>query len=149
MHFVLPLIRLRPSPRLLRAAAAAVGLALCAGCTTAPEAAHPAETTKYTLENTDRFALVDGATGFAVSCTGLMEHPLADGRTEIVANLKNRDRKGLTVQASCMFRDTMGLPTEETPWQAVTLPEGATVAVRFTATGSTAKNYTVRVRDSR
>jgi uncharacterized protein YcfL len=122
---------------------------LLAGCTTPLTPPPPAETTKYTLENTDRFALVEGATQHAISCTGLMELPLADGRLEVVANLKNRETQPLKVEASCAFKNAADVTTEETPWQAVTLPDNATVSVHFTATTPAAKKYTVRVRDAR
>lgn len=123
---------------------------LLAACSTPLQPTPAAETTKYTLENTDRFALIDGAEQHAISCTGLMELPLADGRLEIVANLKNRESQPLKIEASCAFQNAAGdLVLEDSPWQAVTLPENATVSVHFTATTTAAKKYTVRVRDAR
>lgn len=132
--------------RIVLATIAAAALALVAGCSTEPESAHASDTTKYTLEDTDRFT---NTAQHAVSCTGLMEVPLADGRMEIVANLKNRENQKVNVQASCVYRDATGMTVEETAWQAVTLPENGTVAVRFAASKATTKNYTVRVRDPR
>lgn len=153
------IVSLRQPPAFLRetttwrlAALVAIGvvaLEATPGCATQPESPHPADTTKYTLEDTDRFALLDGAASHALSCTGLMELPLADGRMEIVANIKNRETRSVSIQASCVFRDAYGAALEETPWQNVTLPENATVGVRFTAAKATMKNYTVRVRPGR
>lgn len=124
-------------------------LAAFAGCSVQPQSAHPSDSTKYTLQDTDRFALLEHTGEHAISCTGLMEVPLADGRMEIVANIKNRENQKLAVQASCVFRDATGLPVEETAWQSVVLPENATVSVRFAANKATVKNYTVRIRDAR
>ncbi len=132
--------------RVFAVAMAAGALALINGCATEPESAHPSDTTKYTLEDTDRFT---NTAQHAVSCTGLMEVPMADGRMEIVANLKNRENQKVNVQASCVYRDLSGVTVEETPWQTVMLPENGTVAVRFAAAKATTKNYTVRVRDTR
>lgn len=138
--------RLHVGRQIVAVAMAAAAFALITGCATEPESTHPSDTTKYTLEDTDRFT---NTAQHAVSCTGLMEVPMADGRMEIVANLKNRENQKVNVQASCVYRDPTGVTVEETPWQTVTLPENGTVAVRFAAAKATTKNYTVRVRDVR
>lgn len=129
--------------------AAAGALALLAGCATEPEPFHPLETTKYTLENTDRLA-VDRATQHAVTCTGLYDRLLANGRMEVVANLRNREKHKLEVQASCVFKDESGINLlEETAWQPVSIAENATATVHFTATNPLSKKYTIRVRQAR
>lgn len=121
---------------------------LLAGCTT-PGPYAPQDTTKFTLENTERFVLLDPATRDAVTCTGLQQG-LADGRLEVVANVKNRANRRLEVQISCVFKDEQGFSTgDETPWQTLILSEYATEAVRFTAMNTKAKGYTIRVRSTR
>lgn len=121
-----------------------------AGCAVPPAPTAPAETTKYTLENTDRFVLLGGAADHAISCTGLIELPLADGRLEVAANLKNREAQALKVDVGCVFKSAAGdAVIEDSPWQAVTLPENATVSVHFTAANPASKKYTIRVRDAR
>lgn len=131
-------------------AASAAALALTIGCATQPEAQPAVGTTKYTLENTDKFTLLDATVQHAIMCTGLQERPLADGRMEIVANLKNHDNRHIEVQADCVFKDAQSLPIgDETAWQTVPIAENATVAVRFTSTTAAAKNYTVQVRQTR
>ena len=45
----------------------------------------PQDTTKFTMGNTDRFLALDAATEAAISCTGLQERSLPDGRLEVVA----------------------------------------------------------------
>ena len=126
----------------------AAALALTFGCASETEPKRALETTKYTLENTDRFVLLDKST--PITCTGLQETALADGRLEVLANLRNREPRRLEVQASCLFRNEQGIATgEESPWQTVTLSENSTEAIRFTALNTAAKKYTVRVRQSR
>ena len=61
-------------PMLLLSAAAA--LALCAGCVTEPGPFRPLDTTKYTLENTEKFVLLDKPAQISVTCTGLQERLL-------------------------------------------------------------------------
>jgi hypothetical protein len=125
-------------------------LALLAGCTTPTGPFAPLDTTKFTLENTDRFVLLDQPTQTSVTCTGLQEVPLTDGRLEVVANVKNRENRRIQVQINCVFKDAQGFSTgDETPWQTLILSEYATEAVRFTAMNSQAKKYTVRVRQAR
>lgn len=135
-------------PILLLAATAA--LAFFSGCVTEPGPFAPLDTTKYTLENTDRFVLLDKATQTSVTCTGLQERPLADGRLEVVANVKNRESRRIEVQINCVFKDDQNFATgDETPFQTLILAENSTEAVRFTAMNTSAKKYTIRVRQAR
>lgn len=125
-------------------------LALTAGCVSQPGPFAPLDTTKFTLENTDRFVLLDQPAQNSVTCTGLQERPLADGRLEVVANVKNRESRRIQVQINCVFKDDQGFSTgDETPWQTLILSENSTEAVRFTAMNGQAKKYTVRVRQAR
>ena len=125
-------------------------LALSAGCVSPPGPFAPLDTTKYTLENTERFVLLDKPTQTSVTCTGLQERSLADGRLEVVANVKNRESRRIQVQINCVFKDEQGFSTgDETPWQTLILSENSTEAVRFTAMNTLARNYTVRVRQAR
>ncbi len=124
--------------------------ALSAGCVSPPGPFAALDTTKFTLENTERFVLLDKPTQNSVTCTGLQERPLADGRLEVVANVKNRESRRIQVQINCVFKDEQGFSTgDETPWQTLILSENSTEAVRFTAMNTLARNYTVRVRQAR
>jgi hypothetical protein len=124
-------------------------LAFAFGCASAPPPNQAAETTKYTLDNTDKFAPLDDASRRTVACTGAQYFTLADGRLEVIANLKNRSGHKIEVQASCAFRDEQDLPVGETPWEPVMLTENMTQAVHFTAPSVAGKKYTVRVRQGR
>lgn len=136
--------------RWLRVAPSLAVLALALGCATEPPPEHAFETTKYTLENTDKFTVIADPTAPPVACTGLQQHALADGRLEVIANLKNRDHRAVEVQASCAFSVPLpGAIVSETPWQNVTLPEDATQTVRFVAPNASATRYSVRVRAAR
>ena len=126
------------------------GLALLAGCATEPGPYAPQDTTKYTLENTEHFVLLDKPTQNSVTCTGLQELALADGRLEVVANVKNRENRRIQVQINCVFKDEQGFSNgDETPFQTLILAENSTEAVRFTAMNNAAKKYTIRVRQAR
>jgi hypothetical protein len=130
---------------------AAAILACLAGCAAVPPGPFPpADTTKFTLENTDKFVLLDQPAQFSVTCTGLQEYALADGRMEIVANVKNRESRRIQVQIDCVFKNDQGFSTgDETPFQTLILAENSTEAVRFTAMNTLAKKYTIRVRQAR
>ncbi len=130
---------------------AAAALALFSGCVAVqPGPLAPLDTTKYTLENTERFVLLDQPAQYSVTCTGLQERALADGRLEVVANVKNRESRRLQVQINCVFKDDQGFSTgDETPFQTLILDENSTQAVRFTAMNTTGKKYTIRVRQAR
>ena len=125
-------------------------LGLTAGCVTEPGPFAPLDTTKYTLENTEKFVLLDKPAQNSVTCTGLQELTTGDGRLEVIANVKNRESRRIQVQINCVFKDDRGFSTgDETPWQTLILSENSTEAVRFTAMNLQAKKYTVRVRQAR
>jgi len=130
--------------------AAVVTAALLAGCQNEPGPFLPQETTKYSIENTEKFVLMDRPTQVSVTCTGLQEKFNADGRLEVVANVKNREDRRIQVQVRCVFKDANGFSTgDETPWQTLILGEGATEAVTYTSANNLAHKYTVAVRQAR
>ncbi len=130
--------------------AGVTALLLFAGCATEPGPFAPQDTTKYTIENTEKFVLLDKPTQTSITCTGLQERTLPDGRLEIVANVKNRENRRLQVQIGCVFKDEQGFATgDESPYQTLILAENSTEAVRFTAMNPVAKRYTIRVRQAR
>ena len=130
--------------------AATAAVSILTGCATAPGPYSPQDTTKYTLENTEKFVLLDHATQTSVTCTGLQERPLPDGRLEVVANVKNRENRRIQVQIDCIFKDSQGFSTgDETPFQTLILTENATEAVKFTSMNAQARRYTIRVRQAR
>lgn len=123
---------------------------LLAGCQSEPAAFFPEETAKYSLENTEKFQLLDRPAQLAVTCTGLQERLDAAGRLEIVANLRNRGPEEIAMQVRCVFQDAAGLATgDETPWLALNLDPGATEAVHYFATNNRARKFTILVRSGR
>ena len=146
----LSLLRSAVVPAVAAAKVGALALLLLSGCTTEPGPFAPLDTTKYTLENTDRFVLLDQPAQYSVTCTGLQERTLGDGRLEVVANVKNRESRRIQVQINCVFKDDQGYSTgDETPFQTLILAENSTEAVRFTAMNPQAKTYEIRVRQAR
>jgi hypothetical protein len=122
-----------------------------AGCQNPPGPFQPQDTTKYSIENTEKFVLMDRPTQISVTCTGLQENfNLENGRLEVVANVKNRENRRIQVQIRCVFKDEQSVSTgDETPWQTLILGENATEAVRFAATNNQARKYTISVRQAR
>ena len=128
----------------------AAALLVLGGCASAPSPEAPQDTTKYTIENTDKFVMLDKPTQVSVTCTGLKERILPDGRMEVVANVKNREAHPLQVQVNCVFKDDQGFSTgDETAFQTIALPQKSTEVVRFTAANAAAKKYTIRVRQAK
>lgn len=129
----------------------AVGaLAFFAGCATEPGPFAPQDTTKYTLENTEAFVLMDKQVQYSVTSTGIQYRNLPDGRLEVTANIKNRENRRIQVQVGCVFKNEEGFSTgDETPWQTLILGENTTEAVTFTSMNSQARKYTIRVRQAR
>jgi hypothetical protein len=110
----------------------------------------PKNTDKYDLENEAKFVTMDRRVQRSVTCSGLQEKVLDDGRLEVAANLRNRLNRRIQVQVQCVFKDAAGFGTgDETPWQDLILTETAQETVRFTAFNTQAKGYTIRVREAR
>jgi len=125
------------------------GVFLASGCANSPGALPPQNSTKYTVANTETFVHLDPNIG-GVTCTGLQERVLPDGRFEIVANVKNHEERAVQVQANCVFKDVEGFSVgDDTPFQTFALPAGATETVRFTSKEMKARRYTIRVRSAR
>lgn len=132
------------------ALAATAALALLAGCST-PGPYAPQDTTKYTLENTGQFVLMDEPTQDSVTFTGqIPPRILADGRLDVVALIKNREDRRIQVQIQCVFKDEHGFSTgDETPWETLILTENETQTVHYTSMNAQARNFTIRVRQAR
>ena len=109
----------------------------------------PVNTTVNDVENVAGFVLLDPGVQYSVTCPGIQETPLADGRLQVVANLRNRENRRIQVQANCVFKDAQGFPVENTPFQTVFLDENAQQSVHFESMNNKANRYTIRVRQAR
>jgi hypothetical protein len=125
--------------------------AFSTGCKTGQTGAAytPVDTNKRAVENSAKFVLLDAKTQTQVTCSGLQEQVLADGRLEVMANVRNRVNKRIVVQINCVFKDAQGFPVDETPFQTLVLTERAQEGVRFVCINDQAKGYTIRVRQTR
>lgn len=134
--------------KLLLSLAGASALAFFAGCSHGPYVAK--DTTKYTLENTENFVLMDKKVQYSVTSTQIQKRINNDGRLEVTANIKNRENRRIQVQVSCVFKDEQNFSTgDETPWQTLILGENTTEAVNFKSMNNQARNFTIRVRQAR
>jgi hypothetical protein len=110
----------------------------------------PKNVSKYDLENNARFVLLDKGVERSVTCPGIQERILDDGRLEVTANLRNRLNRRIEVQVNCVFKDERGFPTnDESPFRTFILTENAQEAVTFVSLNSQPKTYTLRVRQAR
>jgi uncharacterized protein YcfL len=124
--------------------------AFLAGCATDPGPDGPLDTMKYTIASTGKFVRLDQLAETSVDCTGLQERILPDGRLEVVANVKNLEKRRIEVQINCVFKDEQGIPTgDQTPFRNLVLAGFSTEAVQFTSINSQARKYTIRVREAR
>lgn len=110
----------------------------------------PGQSMTPDYENTERFVLLDIDMRRSITCSGIHERTLDDGRIEVTAQIRNREARRLVVQANCVFKDAAGVGTgDETPFQTLILTENATEQLKFVSANSAAKKYTIRVRQSR
>lgn len=110
----------------------------------------PQNTMKFDLENQASFVDLDSRVQRSVTCTGMQETRLPDGRLEVKANVRNRESRRLQVQVNCVFKDEQGFSTgDETPFQTLILTENAQETVQFASMNPKAKKYTIRIREAR
>jgi len=128
----------------------ASGLVILVGCQTHDHGAYaPVNTNVNNLEDSAQFVLLDPGAQYSVTCPGIQETRLSDGRLQIIANLRNRENRRIQVQANCVFKDAQGFPVEDTPFQNVFLDENAQEGVKFVSVTDKAQRYTIRVRQAR
>jgi hypothetical protein len=127
-------------------------LLLVAGCASTHDSGPYLPQTPKTPphESKEPVVLLDPGVQYSVTCSGIQEQTLSDGRLEVTAHLRNREIRRIEVQANCVFKDGNAFSTgDETPFVTVILTENATEDVKFTSMNNLAKKYTIRVRQAR
>lgn len=122
---------------------------LVAGCKTHEGAYAPQATDKNTLENISSFVLFDKGAQRSVTCSGIQQTTLPDGRLKVAANVRNRENRRIEVQINCEFKDAQGFVVDATPFRTLILDENAQENVEWTSMNGQAKKYTIRVRQAR
>jgi uncharacterized protein YcfL len=130
--------------------ALAVAVVLLAGCASSETGAlTPQNTTKFDAELKEKFVLMDPGTQHSITCMGLQQTTLPDGRLQVAALVRNRENRRLQVQIQCEFKDAQGFAVDSPGWENLILTENSTETKSFTSLNDHAKRYTVRVRQAR
>jgi hypothetical protein len=127
-------------------------LLLAVGCSSTHDSGPYLPQTPKTpaYESTEPIVLLDPGVQYSVSCSGIQEQMLPDGRLEVIAHLRNRENRRIEVQANCVFKDGNSFSTgDETPFVTVILTENGTEDVKFASMNNLARKYTIRVRQAR
>ena len=125
---------------------------LVAGCSSTgydkgPYSPQPSATPA--LENKEPVVLLSPGVQYSVTCTGVQERMLSDGRMEVTAQIRNRENRRIEVQVDCVFKDANGFGTgDESPFYPLILTENATEQVSFTSLNNLARKYTIRIREA-
>ena len=132
--------------------AAGGAVLLAAGCSSTHDKGPylPQASKTFPYETREPVVLMDPGVQYSLTCSGLEEQTLPDGRLQVIAHLRNRENRRIEVQANCVFKDQNGFSTsDETPFVMVILTENATEDVKFTSMNNLARKYTIRVRQAR
>src|ERR1035438_5683407 len=127
-------------------------LLLVAGCASTHDAGPYLPQTPGTpaYEGKEPIVLLDPGVRYSVTCSGVQEQTLPDGRLEVIAHLRNRENRRIEVQANCVFKDGNAFSIgDETPFVMVILTENGTEDVKFVSVNNLARKYTIRVRQAR
>lgn len=123
---------------------------LLAGCQSVDHGAYlPQNVAVNDVENRAGIVLLNKRVQNSVTCPGIQETRLPDGRLQVVAHLRNRENRRIQVQANCEFKDAQGFAIDSTPFQTVFLDENAQEDLRFVSMNNRAVRYTIRVREAR
>jgi hypothetical protein len=130
-----------------------LGGLLFTGCESTPKDTGgyvPINTTINDAENHLQVVLLDKRVQVSVTCTGIYQKTLPDGRLDVVANIRNREERRIQVQVNCVFKDDFGAPTEgeEAPFRDLILTENAQEPVHFVSLNDKARRYTIRIREA-
>jgi len=128
-----------------------LALGLLTACQTRDRGPYLPQTPKTpAYETTERLVLLDPGVQRSVTCSGIQERILPDGRLEVTAQIRNRENRRIELQVNCVFKDINGYSTgDETPFQTLILTENATEHVRFVSMNAQARKFTIRVRQAR
>ena len=120
------------------------------GCESTDHGAYlPVNVTVNDVENRAGLVLLDPRVQYSVTCPGVQETRLPDGRLQIVAHLRNQENRRIQVQANCEFKDEQGFVNDSPSFQNVFLDENAQEDVKFVAINDKAARYTIRIREAR
>ncbi|MFO1476680.1 MAG: YcfL family protein [Verrucomicrobiota bacterium] len=109
----------------------------------------PVNVSVNNLEDRSSLVLLDSGVQYSVTCPGIQETRLPDGRIQVVAHLRNRENRRIQVQANCDFKDPQGFVIDATPFKNVFLDENAQEDVTFISMNDKAVRYTIRIRQAR
>jgi hypothetical protein len=109
----------------------------------------PLNTTVNDVENRAGLVLLDRRVQNSITCPGIQETRLPDGRLQVAAQLRNREERRIQVQVNCEFKDAQGFTIDSTPYQNVFFDKNSQETVRFTAMNDKAVRYTIRVRQAK
>lgn len=123
--------------------------ALLAGCASHEGPYQPVNGSKWAVANSANFLLMDPGAQRSITCAGIQQTTLPDGRLQVAAQVCNRENRRLEVQVDCEFKDEQGFALDSVPWQTLILTENSTETVTFASMNNQAKKYTVRVRQAR
>ncbi len=137
---------------LISIVAAGGALLLATGCSSThdkgPYLPQASKTPAY--EGKEPVVLMDPGVQYSVTCSGVDEKTLEDGRLQVMVHLRNRENRRIEVQANCVFKDQNGYSTgDETPFVMVILTENGTEDLKFASMNNLARKFTVRVRQAR
>ncbi|HEY9508289.1 MAG TPA: YcfL family protein [Verrucomicrobiae bacterium] len=108
----------------------------------------PLNATVNDIENRAGIVLLDKRVQNSVTCPGIQETHLPDGRLQVAAQLRNREERRIQVQVNCEFKDAQGFTIDSTPFQNVFFDSNSQETVRFIAMNEKAVRYTIRIRQA-
>ena len=119
------------------------------GCATGPY--EPQGNSKSAETSGDKAVILDEGLVDQIAVDKVTSGKKSSGLLFVQANLRNRTRKDLEIQAQTVYKDAGGLPLyssggNEAAWTTLVLTANGTTTYRSQATSPAAEQFTIRLR---
>ena len=99
------------------------------------------------VERNQQFVLMDQVLKNKFSFEQPVLREVANGRLEVIVDIRNRTNYNQSVDASMAWRDAQNVVIDETAWTRLIFGANQTVTYRTTSISNQAINFTVRLRE--
>jgi len=126
--------------------------AALAGCHRVPqEGPYPAlSVPKAALEERETVVILDGSVAGKIAVENQAVRRDAQGRLEVLANIRNRTRYDQAIDVQTVFKNETGISTgDETAWKRLSLGANETQTYSAISLDDRPVRYTVRIRQGR
>lgn len=135
------------SKRIVHASFLMIVLGIVSGCATTKPGPYLPVSASPTLEDIANVVLLDEGLQDWIAVDRVKAEKLLDGRTKVVANIRNMQSSAITIQSQTVFKDDEGFSIgDDTAWQTIIFSPNESKTYDTTSMKTGANRYTIRIR---